>query len=281
MSAFTDYVMKHYNAYPEILRYYYFREPFKPEINNYDFVFVSSDIAVPMKNCTAKQFMTGSETPDTYSWLEWDFAHIKCFNPISPEDIPTVGFVGRCPLFDEPSGQQGGSQKVLHRGFEPRYNALDVLQKSSKICTDFHIRFNPEGDSAGFWNDSMAKLHPDEIPLFKLNMRSNVYTLCARGNSNWSVRFYETLAYGRIPIYIESGGKVPFINLSDRELPFVYNTNIKNLESDVLTFHETHDLKRCQIECHKFYVSNFTQFAQIRAFDNLYNEMDTLYHDKR
>ena len=41
------------------------------------------------------------------------------------------------------------------------------------------------------------------------NMLSAPFTLCVRGNGNFSVRFYETLALGRIPVFYNSDCVLP------------------------------------------------------------------------
>jgi hypothetical protein len=197
-----EYASTKCKVHPEILGYYYMNNltPNKlNELNKSDFVFISSDFAVPILGCTAKQFMTSAEYPDSYMWLLQDYSSLSQFPASELTDIPTIGFVGRCPVFRMPDGSN-----QLHRGFKPRYKALQALMQSNDICTDFHIRSDPAGDSCGFWNTSLPNYKRDG-PLFKTNMLANQYQVCARGNANWSLRFFETLAYGRIPVYVESG----------------------------------------------------------------------------
>jgi hypothetical protein len=45
---------------------------------------------------------------------------------------------------------------------------------------------------------------------FEENMNENLFTLCYRGRGNFSVRFYETLMRGRIPIQINSSSIFPY-----------------------------------------------------------------------
>ena len=47
------------------------------------------------------------------------------------------------------------------------------------------------------------------------NMLSTPFTLCVRGNGNFSVRFYETLALGRIPILFDTDCVLPLSNEID------------------------------------------------------------------
>lgn len=44
---------------------------------------------------------------------------------------------------------------------------------------------------------------------FYENISSSLYVLCVRGAGNFSVRFYETLMMGRIPVYVHTDGFLP------------------------------------------------------------------------
>jgi hypothetical protein len=99
-------------------------------------------------------------------------------------------------------------------------------------------------------------------------MLANTYALTARGNGNYAQRLYEAFAYGRIPVYIDSGGKMPWDDVVsyDRDC-FIHCRDINNLESDILNFHETHDIHRCQDECRKIYEDYLTFDRQIEIFE--------------
>ncbi len=158
-----NHALLHYNTYPEILGYFYYQEPADPKINDYDFVFIQSDISMPIADCSAHQLMTSSDSPDTTMWLAHDYIDYTPLPPSEYTEIPTVGFVGRCPIF------QRDGKSVLHRGFEARHQVLSALSQSPDICSDFHIRYQPTGDSAGFWNSTVPDFKKNQ-PLFKTNM---------------------------------------------------------------------------------------------------------------
>ncbi len=260
MSLLFEYVKQNYSTYPEILGYFYLNDPPK-DLDAYDYVFISSDGNAPLLT-SAVQMMTSAEEKGTFMWLEKDFSDLQPLPPSDFTETPSVGFVGRIPILQNSEGEP-----VLHRGFEPRYWANRVLEQSDIICYDAHPRYEPLGDSAGFWNGTIPNRKKWE-PLFKNNMLANQYNLCTRGNANWSLRFFETLAYGRIPVYVESGGRLPWdqaIDYFDGTFPVV--TNIKKIEEIILEFHETHDLKKTQVACRKMYDDYFSQEAQIRLFD--------------
>ena len=278
MSLF-DYVKENYSCYKERLGYYYqvdleFHPEKLDEINRCDFVFVESDYAEPIEGCLATQFMTSAEHPDTRMWLSQDYSSYPQLPHSEWTDVPTVGFVGRVPVFniknDEP---------VLHSGFEHRLIALQELEKSREVCSDFHIRFAPSGDSCGFWNDTLPDFKKNG-PLFKTNMLANQYQVCARGNANWSLRFFETLAYGRIPVYVESGGMTPadwwYGKLQDRldDFPGVYVKDVNDIEWEILKYHNSIDsLAEMQDLCRAWYIDNYSTRAQVAAFDAMFKEL--------
>jgi hypothetical protein len=69
---------------------------------------------------------------------------------------------------------------------------------------------------------------------FEDNMNGNLFTLCYRGRGNFSVRFYETLMRGRIPIQINSSSIFPY----EDEIDY----------SDVGIFIEEEDLDKFDLE---------------------------------
>ena len=104
MSLF-DYVKENYSCYKECLGYYYqvdleFHPEKLDEINRCDFVFVESDYAEPIEGCLATQFMTSAEHPDTRMWLSQDYSSYPQLPHSEWTDVPTVGFVGRVPVFN-------------------------------------------------------------------------------------------------------------------------------------------------------------------------------------
>jgi hypothetical protein len=90
-----------------------------------------------------------------------------------------------------------------------REQAMDHLRRHPSVVTDFHLEEHGKG------RDSYGRLARDA---FQRNLINTDYTLCARGAGNWSIRFYETLASGRIPLFIDT----------DSVLPYDFETNYKD-----------------------------------------------------
>ena len=77
---------------------------------------------------------------------------------------------------------------------------MKLLSDSKEIETDFIIRsssggqnINPEKYKTEYWQ----------------NMLTSPYSLCVRGAGNYSARFYEALAMGRIPVLVNTDCILP------------------------------------------------------------------------
>jgi len=90
-----------------------------------------------------------------------------------------------------------------------RRRMVKRLRRSRKIRAQFIIRRR-------YWGGAVSRLHRDE-PLqrrlrqeYVQNMVDSDYNLCVRGAGNFSLRFYETLSAGRIPLFINTQCVLPF-----------------------------------------------------------------------
>ena len=88
-----------------------------------------------------------------------------------------------------------------------RSKYLQYLEKSI-IKTDF-IKRDLDFDSYG---KDKAEILTKE---FFQNMENNLFIFCYRGRGNFSIRFYETLMMGRIPIVINTHNIYPYMDQID------------------------------------------------------------------
>jgi hypothetical protein len=84
-------------------------------------------------------------------------------------------------------------QKILHR-----------LQESLLVETDFIQRSQYKAGARTVEEGRSAREE------FLQNMQNTDYTVCVRGGGNFSVRLYETLAMGRIPVLVDTDCLLPF-----------------------------------------------------------------------
>lgn len=94
-------------------------------------------------------------------------------------------------------------QQVLSTSFL-RASVLKTLQKSKDVKTNFIFRKKYRD---GVSNDKDS--HKTTLEFYN-NLKDSDYVVCVRGAGNFSVRFYETLAMGRIPVFINTDCALPF-----------------------------------------------------------------------
>ena len=99
---------------------------------------------------------------------------------------------------------------------------------------------------------------------FKINrnefldiMRNNVYQLCCRGGGNFSHRFYETLACGRIPVVVDTDIPLPDIQ-EDWNNYIVMADNVGLLASKLVEWHNRHDVVDMQVRCRRLWEERLT-----------------------
>jgi hypothetical protein len=190
---------------------------------------------------------------DPYLTLKRDFEFI------SKKDKPEIGFVGHSNgsykkltkefvLFIKYNLECifGGNQTDLQKFYPSskiRHNFLETLEKASNIYSNFIYR---KQYRAGAVNPIDKKATSLE---FYDNMYNNLYTFCLRGTGNFSVRFYETLAMGRIPVLINTDCKLPLesvINWNKHAL-IVDENDVNRLPEILLQFHKSHTKEELKI----------------------------------
>ncbi|MEX0450732.1 hypothetical protein V6X62_02720 [Spiribacter sp. 218] len=149
--------------------------------------------------------------------------------PLPKPDTPSIGFVG---LADKrraagwvsrliPYSRHDyaltalswlGSQRGRERsGIYFRKRALQAFEKDPNIATDFLVRrFWGRGKRAR--NVIGAEQMRDD---YIENMRRNPYLLAVRGRGNFSLRFFEILSAGRIPVAIDTATPLPLEDTAD------------------------------------------------------------------
>ncbi|MBT8375892.1 MAG: glycosyltransferase family 47 protein, partial [Bacteroidia bacterium] len=116
-----------------------------------------------------------------------------------------------------------------------RYKYLSKFIKSNVIHTDFILR---ESYRAGANTEEYKRKSTKE---FYTNIEQNSYTLCIRGAGNFSVRFYETLAVGRIPVLIDTDCPLPLNDSIDWNVHclILKDSDIQSIEQKLLYFHNS------------------------------------------
>ncbi len=118
-----------------------------------------------------------------------------------------------------------------------RAKFLVKLSKSDELNTQFILRNNYRAGSQAESNKQKSTKE------FYNNMFNNPYTFCSRGVGNFSVRFYETLAVGRIPILLNTDCRLPLREVIDwsKHCLILDEKSKQSFESQILEFHNNLD----------------------------------------
>jgi hypothetical protein len=170
------------------------------------------------------------------------------------QPIAAVGFCGYAP----PLGIRFGKAKLIgvlklianYTGIIKKYpaqashsyraRAILGLKNSKLIATNFKLKptfaFGPLGQlNTGNTQESDEEFRKS----FVSNIIESDYTLCVRGIGNNSVRFYESLCCGRIPVFVNTDCVLPFdFKIDWKSLCiWVEEKDIDNIDKIVFDYH--------------------------------------------
>lgn len=120
------------------------------------------------------------------------------------------------------------------------YPATFLRQKALSICEN-SLNLNCNFIKRDQYKAGVLKHENFETPRMEFlnNIKDSQYILCARGRGNFSVRFYEALAMGRIPVFINTDSPLPKLDgINWKHLcVWVEKNELKLLPEKILEFH--------------------------------------------
>ncbi len=122
------------------------------------------------------------------------------------------------------------------KGIFLRKKVLNILKKSKLIVPNFQERESYSGNSKTAKGDVNILRRE-----FVQNILESDYTLCIRGDSNQSTRFFEVLSLGRIPIFVDTDIPLPLedkINYKEFCI-FVDYRDIDRIDKIINEFHNS------------------------------------------
>ena len=125
--------------------------------------------------------------------------------------IPRVGFCG--------CASSHASRKTV----------CTVFQKDARIATQFI-------DTLSFIKTKQNRQH--YYDLYYNNMLDNDFILCCRGAGNWSIRLYETMCAGRIPVVLDTDIVFPKELHIDWNNLIIVDTTAQGLADKVVEWHQ-------------------------------------------
>lgn len=184
---------------------------------------------------------------DPLSLLELDTINLRVFNK-----LPSIGFCGqsdpnliissiKMAILAWKNIKYYSNLSKYYPGplIPPTYmrkKVLDILDNRDRVQTKFIRRDRYQGGKSK--NEvSLKRLRKE----FYQNIKNTDYTLCIRGGGNFSARFYETLALGRIPIFINTDCILPFNSEIDwkKHLVWIEYDEIFDIETKINNFHHS------------------------------------------
>lgn len=173
----------------------------------------------------------------------------KKWQPLSKKEKPTIGFVGNADgsfskwMKEALIYSKQTLNRLLKKDFSDkqfffpssniRFKLLEKLRISDKIDVDFIYRNKYRGGATTEAQKIKTTLE------FYENIERNLFTFCLRGSGNFSVRFYETLMMGRIPVLIDTDVRLPYYNHVDWNNHCVIATS-QNYIEQIVAFYEKH-----------------------------------------
>jgi hypothetical protein len=141
-----------------------------------------------------------------------------------------------------------------------RARALRALASDDRVETRFDVRSRAFrlNDKSGDPVWRQARIHR-----FYDNLYDSDYALCIRGNGNWSIRFFEALAVGRIPVFVDTDCVLPDVGIDWRTFcVWVDDRDIRSLPARLLEFHESMtpgQFLEKQEECRRIWVDRLSR----------------------
>jgi hypothetical protein len=170
--------------------------------------------------------------------------------PTAKKDLPTIGFCGHCDLsFAKKIKELAKCSKENFKRFlknpwntnyEPlfasafeRAKLLQYFKKSNVVKTNFIYRKNYRGGAV-----TPIDLEKTTLEYYD-NIKNSDFVLCVRGAGNFSVRFYETLMMGKIPVFVDTDCLLPFENHINwkKHVVWIEWENRKNIVKIVTDFY--------------------------------------------
>ncbi len=145
------------------------------------------------------------------------------------------------------------TREVFKRGLYFRRKAMRFLEGSDKITTNFIVRRTFSGHA------KTIELSPEDARKeYVENMRNSDFVLAPKGDANYSVRFFEALSLGRIPILIDTECCLPLEDVIDysRCIIRVSYRDIAKLSEIIAEFYNTisnEDFLEMQKEARRVY----------------------------
>jgi len=137
---------------------------------------------------------------------------------------------------------------------------LDAFEQSREVETRYVLRTKYR---AGVHTDDRNNPAQQQRREFLDNVLGTDYTVCVRGGGNFSIRFYEALALGRIPAFIDTDCVLPYHDIVDwrQYIPWIDEAQVPNAGRILAAFHarmSPAEFREHQVECRRIWEDRLT-----------------------
>jgi glycosyltransferase involved in cell wall biosynthesis len=160
--------------------------------------------------------------------------------------------------------------QTIYNAAGKRFAYLKELESNPRIKTDFIYRNKYRAGA------TTQEQRERSTAVFFKNLNDAPYTFCLRGAGNFSVRFYESLALGKIPVLIDTDVQLPLEQLIDWGQHICRVAPHENVVEQLLEFHKSHtasSFEALQIANRSLYENYLVRHAY---FCKLHDSLKTL-----
>lgn len=174
-------------------------------------------------------------------------------NFLSKTERPKIGFVGHADdsvlsylkgVFNYFKLVIQGREKLTSNFDKARYfhvtkraKFLKLMSEDNRIMTEFILRKKYRANKFLASASNRSKTSKE----FYENIEKNIFTFCMRGVGNFSVRFFQVLAVGRIPVLMDTDCPLPLNKIIDWNKHILILTDRTNIIDQILNFFEKYN----------------------------------------
>lgn len=210
-----------------------------------------ADVPVPNSIIFRTSFFKSTKKPTEFAMPAWreDLIDIHHGGEIilrEKQAIPVIGFCGFAVsrrmrlvqmLKDVGRYIKDGVEKTHAKRRKRHYhnvrtNVLQRIKRSRLVKTNFIIRNQ-------YFGDTKVEHRPQQQMEYLDNTINSDYVVCIRGAANVSFRLYETLCFGRIPVFINTDCVLPYDFMVDwkQYCVWVDESEIDQIDQKIMEFH--------------------------------------------
>lgn len=189
-------------------------------LDDYEFELKSYKNQIIVRSSADKRLLKENELILPYLWENIN----PPFEPLKRTDKPIVGFCGWRS--------------------KPRYEILKKIRSHPQLQANYILRDKFMGGH---------RLHKDTINDFEENMKQSHFIICNRGTGNFSMRFYQTLAAGRIPLVVDTNMQLPLHDIAPYHEVIIMEKTVEKVIEKLLFVWENEDIEKIQQNCFIFY----------------------------